>query len=113
MPEQLFYAQLFGRVVLHDQKPFSARSRILLDPIQRQIEAIRRSRLGEKCEGAAGQSVLPVFVQGQHLYRNVPGGRVLLQMVEDGPSKHVRQEYVQRYSSRMILASQCERLRPS
>ena len=55
--------------------------------------------------------MVPVFIQGQHLHRDVPRGRVLLQMVEHGPAQHVGQEYVERHGRRVVLAGQSERFR--
>ena len=55
--------------------------------------------------------MMPVFIQGQHLDWDVPGGRVLLQVVEHGPSQHVRQEYVERDGGGMEFAGQSQRFR--
>ena len=55
--------------------------------------------------------MMPVLVQSQHLDRDVPGRRVLFQMVEHCPSQHVRQEHVERDGGGMELARQRQRLR--
>ena len=54
---------------------------------------------------------MPVLIQRQHLHRNVPGGRILFQMIEDGPAQHVGQEHIQRNRRGMELARQGERFR--
>ncbi len=54
--------------------------------------------------------MLAVFIQGQDLDRNVTHGGILLQVIEHGPSKHVRQEDVEGNGHGMELARQGERL---
>ena len=54
---------------------------------------------------------MPVFVQSQHLDRNVPRRRVLFQMVEHGPAQHVREEHIQRNRGGMEFARQGQRFR--
>ena len=59
-----------------------------------------------KGEGPARQAVMPVFIQRQHLDRDVPGGRILFQMIEHRPAQHVGQEDIQRYRCGMEFAGQ-------
>ena len=54
---------------------------------------------------------MAVFVQGDDLHRNVPGGRILLELAQYRPAKHVRQENIERYGGRMMGARQRERIR--
>ena len=79
--------------------------------VQRRLQPLRRRGLGHKGKCAPRQAVMPVFIQREHLNRDVPRGRVLFQMVEHGPAQHVRQEYVQRDGRGMELAGQSERFR--
>ena len=109
--QQLPDTQLLGGVVFHHQQPLAARRGVFLDPGQGRLQALGRRGLGHEGERAARQAVLPVFVQRQHLHRDVPRGRVLLQMAEHGPAQHIGQEHVQRYGRRVVLAGQGERLR--
>ena len=52
-----------------------------------------------------------VFIEGQHLYRNVPCSRVLFQVIEDGPAQHVGEKYIQGYGGGMKFAGQRESFR--
>ena len=54
--------------------------------------------------------MVAVFIERQHLNRNVPRGRILLQMVEHRPAQHVGQKNIQRHGGRMELAGQGKRL---
>ena len=54
---------------------------------------------------------MPVFVEGQHLHRDVPGRRILLQVVQHRPAQHVGQENIQRNGRRMILVRERKRFR--
>ena len=54
---------------------------------------------------------MPVFVQRQHLHGNVPGRRILLQMVQHRPAQHVGQEDVERDGRGMEFAGQRQRFR--
>ena len=55
------------------------------------------------------QSVLPLFLDRQHLHRDVPRGRIELQVVEHGPAEHVRQEDIERDRRRQVLPRQQQR----
>ena len=54
------------------------------------------------------EAVLSVFIQGQDLYRNVAHGGILLQVIEHGPTQHVRQEDIKGNGHGMELACQGE-----
>ena len=54
---------------------------------------------------------MPVFIQGQHLHRDVACCGILFQMVEDRPAQHVGQEDVQRNGGGMELAGQRQSFR--
>ena len=109
--EQLADAQLLAGVVFHDQQPLAPRSRVILDPSQRSFDFLRRRRLGDEGKRPPRQTMLTVFIKCQHLHRNMPRGRILLQMIQDRPSQHVRQEYVERDRGWMILTRQLKRFR--
>ena len=55
--------------------------------------------------------MMAVFIQRQHLNRNVARARILLEVIEDRPTQHVRQENVQRNCRRMEFVSQRQRFR--
>ena len=52
--------------------------------------------LDEVGEGAVRQAVLAFFFQRDDLHRDVPRGRVELELVEHRPAEHVGQEDVER-----------------
>ena len=108
--QQFPYAQLFGRVVFHNQQPFAARHRVGFDAGQHYSQFLGRRRLGHKRKCAAGQPVVAVFIESQHLNGNMPGGWVLLQMVEHSPAQHIGQKNIQRHSGRVELAGKGKRL---
>ena len=80
---------MFREIVFHDQEALAARRRVFLDPGQRRLQALRGRRLRHEREGAAGEAVLPVFVERQHLHRDVPCRRIVLELAEHGPAEHV------------------------
>ncbi len=54
--------------------------------------------------------MVAVFIERQHLHRNMPRRWILLQVVEDSPAQHVRQKNVQRNGCRVELARQGQRI---
>ena len=91
-------------------KPFAPRRRIFLDARQRRLQSFRRRRLGHKRKRAASQSMMAIFVERQHLHRDMPRRRILLQMIQHRPTQHVGQKYIQRNRCGMVLAGQRQRL---
>ena len=87
---------MFAGIVFHNEQAFAAGSGIFLDSVQSGIETFGCSGLGDEGEGSARQAVLAIFVEGQHLDGDVAGGGILLQVVQHGPTQHVRQENVER-----------------
>ena len=55
------------------------------------------------------ESVLALLFDRQHLNRDMPGCRIQLQIVEDRPAEHIRQEDVQRDGRWSILSGQAQR----
>src|SRR5215469_2156898 len=55
--------------------------------------------------------MLPVLLEGEHLDRNMPGFRVSFQLPENTPAQHVRQKYIERYSSGFVSLRKIERIR--
>ena len=103
--QQFLDAELLGRVVLDHQQSLAPGSGIFLDTGQRRVQSLRRGGFCDEGERAAGQAVVPVLVQREHLHRNVAGCRILLQLVQDRPAQHVGQEHVQRDRGRMVFAA--------
>ena len=84
-------------VVLDDeQAPDAAASTIVLDAVERRLEVGRRRRLDEVGERAVRQAVLPLFLDREHLHRDVARRRIELEVVEHRPAEHVGQEDVER-----------------
>ena len=67
-----------------------------LDAIERVFEIFRRGRFHQIRKRSVRESVLALLFDRQHLNRDMPGCRIQLQIVEDRPAEHVRQEHVQR-----------------
>ena len=53
---------------------------------------------------------MPIFIEREHLHRNVTRGRILLEMVENRPAKHVGQEHIERDCRRIVLVRQRQSL---
>ena len=83
-------------VVLDDQQPLGARGGEVLDAVERRFQALGGGRLDEVGEGAVREAVLAFFFQGDDLHRDVPRGRVELELVEHRPAEHVGQEDIER-----------------
>ncbi len=111
MIEQLPDAELFRRIILHDQQPLAAGLGVFLDLRQRRAHAFGRGRLVDKGKRAARQRVLAVLVERDDLDRDVPGQRVVLELAEHGPAQHVGQEDIERDRSRLELLGEIQRLR--
>ena len=57
--------------------------------------------------------MMPVFIQCQHLHRDVPGRGVLFEMVQHRPAQHIGKENVERYRRWMKLSGQSQGLSPA
>ena len=75
MAEQFANAELFGGIVFDDQQALATRAGVLLDASQGRFETLGGRGFGDERECAARQTVMPVFVEREHLHGNVPGGR--------------------------------------
>ena len=100
MGEQLDDGLTLDVVVFDDQEPFGARRGEVLEAVEGGHEALGGGRLDEVREGAVGEAVLAFFVDRDDLHRDVPRGRVKLEIVQHGPAEHIGQEDVQRDGSR-------------
>ncbi len=107
--EKLRHADLLGLVVLDDQQALAPRLGIGLDPSKRLPEAIGRGRLGQEREGATGQPVLAIFVEGDDLHRNMAGRGILLELAQHRPAEHVGQKNIERDGGRPVLVRELER----
>ena len=56
---------------------------------------------------------MAIFVERQHLHGNMPGRRILFQMIQNRPAEHVRQENIQRDCGRMVPLRQLQSFRPT
>ena len=84
-----------------------------LDPVECVLRDPRSCRLDEIGKRSVRQAVLPLFLDRQHLHRNVPGRRIELQVVEHGPAEHVRKEHVERDRRRQVLSRERQRRLPA
>src|ERR1700739_2020253 len=95
MAKQRLDRRLFGVVIFHHEQPFTTRTRVGLDFVQGVSQAIGGGGLGYKREGSTGQALLTVFIEREHLYRNVASSGILLEMVQYRPAQHIWQEYIE------------------
>ena len=58
------------------------------------------------------QAMLPLFFERNDLHRNMAGRRIELEVVQDRPAQHVRQENVERDRGGTVFARQIQRLFP-
>ena len=77
-------------IVLDDEQALGAIRREFLEPVKRQLQAIRGRRLHDVVERAVRQPVLPLFVQRDDLDRYVPRRGVNLELVEHRPAESSR-----------------------
>ena len=96
MAEQLDDRLALDVVVLDDQQPLGARGGEVLEAVEGGLEAVGGRRLDEVGERAVGEAVLALLVHRDDLHRDVPRGRVELEVVQHRPAEHVGQEDVQR-----------------
>src|SRR5262249_38420234 len=108
--EELDDARALRLVVFHDEEPLRVRRDVRLQLLERGFELARGRGLDEVRERAVGEPVLPLLFDRQHLNRDVTRPRIELQIVEDGPAEHVRQENVEAYRGRHVLAREGDRL---
>ena len=92
-----------------DQQPLLVRRDVGLDAIEGVLEVLGRRRLDQIGERPVRQPVLAFLLDRQDLHRNVARRRIELEVVEDRPSQHVRQEDVQGDGGRQILLGQRDR----
>ena len=95
-------------VVFDDQQTFLVRRDVALDAIERQLEVFGRRRLHQIGERSVRETMLALFLDRQHLDRNVPRRGIELQVVQHRPAQHVGQEDVERDRGRTILLGEQE-----
>ena len=106
--EQFHDAVALHFVVLDDEQPLRARRDKLLDAVEAFIQPFRRRRLDRVGKRAVRKTVLALFLDGNNLNRNVPRRRIKLQIVQNCPAEHVRQENIQRDGRWQKLPRQCD-----
>ncbi len=82
-------------VVLNHQKTFFAGYRELLDAVESDFKARRGGFLDKVCKSAVCETVPLLLFHRHNLHGNMAHGRVQLQLVENRPAQHVRQEDIQ------------------
>jgi hypothetical protein len=101
--QQLDDAVSLDVVVLDDQQPLLVRRDVVLNAVEGMLEIFRGRRFDEVGERAMGKPVLPLLLDRQHLYWNMPGRGIQFQAVQHCPSEHVGQEDVERDGRRPVL----------
>ena len=74
--------------------------------VERVGERLLGGRLGQEVDGAEPEAALPVLLDRDDVHRDVPGGRVVLQPVEDGPAVRVGQPEIEGDRGGLILPGQ-------
>ena len=87
--EQLDYALELRRIVLDDKQPLPRIAGIFAKPSDRRLQFVHCCGLVDECKSAARQSMLPILVERDDLHGNVPGARILLQLAQHRPAKHI------------------------
>ncbi len=82
VPKELLNGLLLGRVVLDDQEASASRLDEFLDADNGRLQVLAVRRFRDEREGAAGQAVLAVVIDGDELHRNVARRGVLLQAAQ-------------------------------
>ena len=110
MAEQGLDGSLLGIVIFNHKQSFPTGTRVRLDFVQCIRQPVGRSRLRYKRERSTCQALLAIFIEGEHLHRNVPSRGVLLEVVQYRPTQHVGQEDIERNGNWVVLAGKGERL---
>src|SRR4029079_3575967 len=111
--EQFRNAPLLSRVVFDHQQALPPRRRVFLDAAEGRLYALGGRRLADERERAAGKAVVLVLVERDDLDRDVPRQWILLELAEDAPAQHVRQEDVEGNSAWLILLGELQRVGPA
>ena len=51
---------------------------------------------------------MPIFIEREHLHGDVARCGILFEVIEDGPTQHVREEDIERYRGGLILTRECQ-----
>src|SRR6202007_2972562 len=106
VPQEFPNTELLGRIVLYNQQALASRRRVLFDSRKSSFKLFGSCRFGDEGKCSACQTMVAIFVEGQHLDGDVPRGWILFQMVEHRPAQHVGQKNVEGDGGWMILARQ-------
>ena len=96
-------------VVLHHQQPLHRPVHELVQRGERVRQRLLGGRLGEEVDRAQPEAALPVLLHRDDVHRDVPGGRVVLEPVEDGPAVRVGQPEIEGDGGRLVLARHGQR----
>ena len=110
--EQLDDRLALDVVVLDDQQPLGARGGEVSEPLEGGLDALGGRRLDEVRERAVGEGRLALLVDREDLHRDVPHGRVGLEVVEHGPAEHIGQVDIERDGVGTELPGQGKARRP-
>src|SRR5262249_14459672 len=110
--EQLHDTLALDLVVLDDQQAAVAGLSVIENSIEGLLQFIRGCRLDQVIEGTVPQSLHALVFNADDLHRNMAGGGILLQVIQDSPSQHVRQEDIQHDRQWIELAGQRTRVTP-
>ncbi len=80
-----------------------------MNGIEGRVQVVLGDRFLQIGHGAERQSAAAIFVAGDHVHRNVPCGRIVLQAVENRPARHVGQVDIERDGAGSEFAREAQR----
>jgi len=92
------------------QEAADARCGEALEPVERRFELVGRDGLGDERKAPRSKPVLALVLDRQDLNRDMACFGAALQLIENRPTQHVRQEYIERHGGRAVLARQRQRI---
>ena len=107
--DQLGDALLLRLVVLDHQQALDRPVDELVQRGERLGERFLGGRLGQEVDGAQPEPALPVLLHRDDVHRDVAGGRVVLQPVEDGPAIGIGKPQIERDRGGLVLPGQRQR----
>ena len=79
---------------------------VIQNPIKGFLQFVGRGGFDQVIKRAVSQALQALVFHADDLHWDVAGGRILLQMIQHGPSEHVRQKNIQHDRERIELSGQ-------
>jgi len=111
VPDQVGDRLLLDRIVLDDEQVLDPLLDELLDPREAGLQALGGDRLVQEAERTVLQAAALVVEAGDHVHRDVPRRRVVLEPIEQHPPIDVGEPEIEGDGIRLDRAGQLEGLR--